>query len=225
MSSGNLGWPFWGALTVISGMVDAITYTALGQVFAGNMTGNLLIMGFAAGGVSQLSVVATLISLVSFVVGAALGGQLTARVGDVGRRLRIAFPAESALHVIAAVAAFQLPVKTAAGQYALIVILAVTMGARNTVVRRLKIADINTTVITGTLTNLAADSPFGTGASTRSGRRAGQIGALVVGAFAGTVCLLKLGLPWALTIMAIFSCLTTAGHIVFDAVRARSGPR
>ncbi|MEV0595593.1 YoaK family protein [Nonomuraea cavernae] len=223
MSSGTLGWPVWGALTVISGMVDAIAYTALAQVFAGNMTGNLLIMGFAAGGAAQLSVVATLISLVSFFVGAAMGGQLTARVTDVSRRLLIGFPAESALHAVAAVAAFYLPVKTVAGQYPLIVILAVTMGARNTVIRRLKITDINTTVITGTLTNLAADSLLGTGTRTRAGRRTGQIGALVIGAFVGTVCLLKLGLPWALTIMAIFSCLITAAHVL-AALRARSGP-
>ncbi|MEU8246793.1 YoaK family protein [Nonomuraea sp. NPDC048916] len=225
MSSGNLAWPFWGALTVISGMVDAISYVALGQVFTGNMTGNLLIMGFAAGGVAQLSVVATLISLASFFAGAALGGQLTARVGDVRRRLVIAFAAESVMHVIAAMAAFALPVTKPAGQYPLIVILAVTMGARNTVVRRLKIADINTTVVTGTLTNLAADSPFGTGAQTRAGRRTGQIGALVLGAFVGTLLLLHFGPPGALTAMAVFSCLITGSHIVFAVVRGRSGPR
>ncbi|WP_208722311.1 DUF1275 family protein [Amycolatopsis thermoflava] len=37
-----------GALTVLSGLIDAVSFPALGRVFTANMTGNLVFLGFAA---------------------------------------------------------------------------------------------------------------------------------------------------------------------------------
>ena len=37
-------------LTVVSGMVDAVSYLGLGHVFTANMTGNVVLLGFAAAG-------------------------------------------------------------------------------------------------------------------------------------------------------------------------------
>ncbi|GII86944.1 membrane protein [Sphaerisporangium siamense] len=214
----GFGWPVWGSLTAIAGMVDAVSFTALSQVFTSNMTGNLLMMGFAAGGVAQFSVVATLISLASFFAGAALGGRLTAATPDPRRRLVLGLVVETVLHVAAALAAFfVLSLATPSGRYPLIVILGLAMGMRNTVIRRLKVPDIVTTVVTGTLTNVAADSIIGTGTRVRMGRREGQIVALVVGAAVGTVILLRFGLPVALTAIAAVSVLVTLGYV------ARSG--
>ncbi len=39
-------------LTVISGLVDAVSYLGLGHVFTANMTGNVVLLGFAAAGAS-----------------------------------------------------------------------------------------------------------------------------------------------------------------------------
>ena len=36
--------------TVATGLIDAVSYLALGHVFTANMTGNVVFLGFAAGG-------------------------------------------------------------------------------------------------------------------------------------------------------------------------------
>jgi uncharacterized membrane protein YoaK (UPF0700 family) len=35
-------------LTLVSGLVDAVCYLGLGRVFTANMTGNVVVLGFAA---------------------------------------------------------------------------------------------------------------------------------------------------------------------------------
>ena len=37
-------------LTVVSGLVDAVSYLGLGHVFVANMTGNVVFLRFVAGG-------------------------------------------------------------------------------------------------------------------------------------------------------------------------------
>src|SRR3954471_19502379 len=70
------------ALTFTTGLVDAVSYLGLGRVFAANMTGNIVLLGFGIAGGSGLPVVAPLVSLGSFLVGAAGGGVLARRLGD-----------------------------------------------------------------------------------------------------------------------------------------------
>jgi uncharacterized membrane protein YoaK (UPF0700 family) len=43
------------AMTAVSGIVDAVSFIALGHVFTANMTGNIVFLGFAIGGVAGLS--------------------------------------------------------------------------------------------------------------------------------------------------------------------------
>ena len=48
-------------LTVVTGLVDAVSYLALGHVFVANMTGNVVFLGFAlAGAPAGLSALAAL---------------------------------------------------------------------------------------------------------------------------------------------------------------------
>lgn len=199
-------------LTVISGLVDAISYVGIGQVFMANMTGNLLILGFAAGDPSKFPLVATAIAVMGFFLGAGLAGQLVERVPNVRRRLILAMAMETSLFGITTVGSFLLPT-TQAGRYPLIVALGVAMGGRNTVVRRLKIPDISTTVVTGTLANLAADSVLGTGRHTRARRRAGEIVALVLGAWAGVLLLRNFGFNATLVVLTVLMALTTVLYI------------
>src|SRR5256885_16877178 len=63
-------------LTVVTGLVDAFSYLTLGHVFVANMTGNVVFFGFALAGVGGVSAVASLLGIVAFVAGAALGGRL-----------------------------------------------------------------------------------------------------------------------------------------------------
>jgi uncharacterized membrane protein YoaK (UPF0700 family) len=59
------------ALTVVTGLIDAVSYLGLGRVFTANMTGNLALLGFAAAGAPGLSVSRSGAALAAFLVGAA----------------------------------------------------------------------------------------------------------------------------------------------------------
>ncbi|MEV4746536.1 YoaK family protein [Streptosporangium amethystogenes subsp. fukuiense] len=196
-------------LTAISGLVDAISYVGIGQVFMANMTGNLLILGFAAGDPSKFPLVATAIAVLGFFLGAGLAGRLTDRVSNVRRRMVLAMTMETSLFAVTTVGSFLLPT-TQAGRYPLIVALGLAMGGRNTVVRRLKIPEISTTVVTGTLANLAADSVLGTGKRTRARRRAGEIVSLVLGACVGVLLLRHLGFNATLAALTLLMAVITA---------------
>ena len=51
------------ALTLVSGVVDAVSYLGLGRVFTANMTGNIVLLGFGIAGSQGLPVIAPLVSL------------------------------------------------------------------------------------------------------------------------------------------------------------------
>ena len=51
------------ALTVVSGFLDAVSFLGLGHVFIANMTGNVVLVGFAAAGAPGFSVAASLCAL------------------------------------------------------------------------------------------------------------------------------------------------------------------
>ena len=53
-------------LTVISGLVDAVSYLGLGHVFTANMTGTVVLLGFSRPACSGFSAAACLTSLGSF---------------------------------------------------------------------------------------------------------------------------------------------------------------
>ena len=69
-------------LTVISGLVDAVSYLGLGHVFTANMTGNVVLLGFAAAGASGFSAAACMTSLGSFLLGAAAAGRAARRLAS-----------------------------------------------------------------------------------------------------------------------------------------------
>ena len=69
-------------MTAVTGLVDAVSYLSLGRVFTANMTGNVVLLGFATARVPGLSVTRSLTALVSFLAGAVLGGRIMARAGS-----------------------------------------------------------------------------------------------------------------------------------------------
>src|ERR1700742_1236078 len=66
------------ALTLVTGVVDAVSFLGLGRVFTANMTGNVVLLGFAVAGAPGLSISRSLVSLAAFLAGAAIGGRLGA---------------------------------------------------------------------------------------------------------------------------------------------------
>ena len=85
----------------------------------------------------------------------------------------------------------------------MIVLTAVAMGLRNAVVRKLAVPDLTTTVLTLTVTGLAADSVLAGGVAPRSGRRMLSILAMGSGALVGTMLLRLFGM-WVALIVAAF---------------------
>ena len=77
-------------------------------------------------------------------------------------------------------------------RYALIALLAVGMGVQNATARRLAVAELTTTVLTLTLTGIAADSWLGGGSGARTARRVIAVAAMLLGAILGALLLLQL---------------------------------
>jgi uncharacterized membrane protein YoaK (UPF0700 family) len=189
-------------LTLLSGLVDAVCYLGLGRVFTANMTGNIVVLGFAAAGAPGFSVTASLTSLLVFLIGAVAGGRISRLVPTRSRRLAVAIGCEAGFVGAAAIVAFAAgSVGGGWARYAVIAILAFAMGIRNAVIRHLAIPDITTTVLTQTLTGLAADSPLAGGQGTRTGRRSASVVAMLAGAVLGAALFLHqgAGLPLAIS--------------------------
>ena len=66
-------------LTIVTGLVDAFSYLSLGHVFVANMTGNVVFLGFGLAGVGGISLVASLVAILAFALGAAAGGRWSQR--------------------------------------------------------------------------------------------------------------------------------------------------
>jgi uncharacterized membrane protein YoaK (UPF0700 family) len=185
-------------LSVVTGLVDAVTYLALGHVFAANMTGNIIVLGFALVGTGEISASASIVSLGSFLVGAGASARLAAALQRTRHRwLLTMLMAETALLVIAAVLSLQ----TRSLDLLVVALLAVAMGMRTVTVRRLGIADVSTTVITSTLAGLAADALMHGSSLRVGGVRLAVVLAMALGAAVGAV-LLADGAPLVLGIAA-----------------------
>src|SRR5437763_1354994 len=79
--------PLLVAMTLVTGLVDAFSYLVLGHVFVANMTGNVVFLAFALAGTSGFSILASLVALGAFVLGALCGGLLGSRLGPHRGRL------------------------------------------------------------------------------------------------------------------------------------------
>ncbi len=205
-AAGSIQHPLTRALLVLTfttGLVDAVSYLGLGRVFTANMTGNIVLLGFGIAGAGGLRVVAPLVSLGAFLVGAGAGGVLAQRVGHrhpahVARALAI----EASLIGTAAIfaAAVSIQPNTLSGDV-VIALLAFAMGIRNATVRRIGVPDLTTTVLTLTLTGLAADSRLTGGSGKGSVRRIAATLAMLTGALAGAL-LVKRSLVLPLAVAA-----------------------
>jgi uncharacterized membrane protein YoaK (UPF0700 family) len=222
-------------LTLVTGIVDAVSILALGRVFVANMTGNVVFAGFAITGAPGFSLAASLFALAGFLIGANLGGWMTARVGhDRALHLRAATVTEfallaTALIVAAAVggaAATHGTLHLATGTpafgtgitAALAAILAVAMGIQNSVARKLAVPDLTTTVLTMTLTGIGHDPRSGHRGHVALTRRLLAVATMLAGAVAGAELVLNVGalvpLAMATALLAVVAgaAAATARH-------------
>lgn len=192
-------------LTVLTGVVDAVSYLALGHVFVANMTGNIVFLGFALAGAPGLSAPASLAALGAFLLGALAGGRIARRSDKHrGRHLRTA-AAIAVLPLMLAVILAALigqPVSEGA-RYALIVPLGIAMGIQNSTARGLAVPDLTTTVLTLTLTGVAADSRLAGGVGGHPARRLMSVTAMFIGALIGALLVINVDLVLPLGLAAV----------------------
>lgn len=174
------------ALTLSTGAVDAVSYFSLDHVFTANMSGNMALLGI--GIATHLGDVAgNIYAFAGFVVGSILVGRFMRAHG--GPFLRTAVDALGfQLLLLVALTAIVAAVDVRdhdAWRYLVCFLLAAAMGVQTGVARHLSVKDVNTTVATMTLHDLAAASRLAGGDSLRWRRRAGVVLALLAGAAIG----------------------------------------
>ncbi|TYC91402.1 YoaK family protein [Novosphingobium sp. BW1] len=196
-------------LSATTGLVDAASVLGLGKVFTANMTGNIVFLGFAAAGTPGFKIAPSLLALVAFMLGAAYGGWIARRhIERPLRRWLLAVAAlEAALLCLAALLSLPISPSTAGITSDLMVVIALTgfaMGLRNATVRQLKVADLTTTVLTLTITGIAADRPV-PGKRSSLPRRIGAVLAILLGAVLGAALLLHVGLYAPLALAGVLA--------------------
>lgn len=209
-------------LTGLSGVIDAASYLGMGRLFLGKMTGNVETIGWSAAGIPGVVFMTAAAALAVFLLGAVAAGRLSRRLRQHRRRwVAVALAVEAVLLLVALITAvtIQADFRTA-GQFWLIEVLALAMGFRNGTTRKLAEPDMNTTLITGNLADLAADSALAGGHSRRQMRRLGVVVSMLVGAAIGGYLYAHDGLLAPLALAAAVSCALAAGYPLFLIARA-----
>jgi len=202
------------AMTVVTGLVDAVSFLSLGRVFTANMTGNVVILAFATARVPGLSIARSSTALLSFLLGALFGGRIMSRAGA-GSQVRFAaqaFLLEDAFLFAASLCAIGYKanlLEHSFQSFPLIALTAVAMGARNAAVRKLAIPDLTTTVLTLTITGIGADSSIANGNNPRLARRVEAVVAMFSGAALGAL-VINYSISAALWLATAISALCSA---------------
>ena len=202
-------------LSATTGMIDAVSVLGLGKVFTANMTGNIVFLGFAATGTQGFAIMPYLIALAAFVIGAIVAGRMGRDFAPRPLREWLLFAAaiEIGLLWLAALVAGFSGSGAHLGQGAVFTIIALTalaMGFRNATIRQLKVPDLTTTVLTLTITGVAADSRLAGGTNPNLRRRIAAILAMFAGAVIGAFMVTHVGLAPPLALAGFLGMAGTA---------------
>ncbi len=182
--------PLLVSMTLVTGLVDAFSYLVLGHVFVANMTGNVVFLGFALAGAPGFSITASLAAVASFAAGALLGGRLGSRYRGHRARLHCSAATVQAAFLAAAVILGNRPPAAAHQRTGYRGITSSgsrhpPAGVRGNAARTIAVPDLTTTVLTLTITGIAADSFLAGRAGSKAGRRLVPVAAMLVGALLG----------------------------------------
>jgi uncharacterized membrane protein YoaK (UPF0700 family) len=193
------------SMTLVTGLVDAFSYLVLGHVFVANMTGNVVFLGFALVGAPGFSIAASLAALASFAAGAVAGGRIAARHHQHRGRLHSTAAAVQAVLLAGSVVLAALAGTPVNGiyRYALIVLLGASMGIQNAAARKIAVPDLTTTVLTLTITGIAADGALAGGPGSKSGRRLVAVATMLAGALIGAALVLHAPIYYPLVIALV----------------------
>ena len=204
-------------LTAVTGVIDAVSLLTLGRVFVANITGTIVTLGLALAGTLGVVRETALAALVTFVLGAYAGGKLIARLGGHRGRLLVWTTVVELVFVVAAVPVvvpLTVAVEPTLSVRAVVAagLLAFGMGIQNATVRRLKVPDITTTVVTMAVTGIASDE-HGGGRDTVV-RRLVAVLMLLAGAALGALLVLRAGPAWALAAAALLIAVVLVVAVV-----------
>ena len=176
------------ALTVSTGAVDALSWLGLGKVFSAFMTGNLVFLGFLAGGAAGPPVPRVLAAVTAFAVGALLAARVVGPTQDDGeiwpRRVTLALAA-GLMAQVAFLGLWRSVGGLPSGDVSslLIALSALAMGIQTTAIFSLGVRGVFTTAATATLAIFMGDL---SGWSQSRGERL-RLSAVIIGLFAGAM--------------------------------------
>jgi uncharacterized membrane protein YoaK (UPF0700 family) len=213
-------------LTLTTGAVDVTSFLALGNVFSSVVTGDMVLLGAAAGtGRPELAVhsgVALAGYLAGVMGGAPLAGRRHHATGTWPPSVTVTLAVELVILV-----AFSVGWELAgthpsgAGQLALVAVLAAAMGLQAAAVRRL--GQMSTTYLTSTLTALVAGLVTGSKPDGMA-RSLGVLATLIIGAIAASI-LLEEARAWVpLVILVPLGLVIMASVAGFEWVRDHLTP-
>ena len=155
----------------------------------------------------------SLVAIGAFVLGALGGGFFRSRLSARLRRQLAVATGTQLLLLVAGVILSAIAGGAIQGglRYGLVAVLAVAMGIQNATARGLAVPDLTTTVLTMTITGIAADTHAAGGTGSRAGRRLISIAAMLGGALVGAVLIIRGQVTAALVIALILLAVVTAG--------------
>ncbi len=176
-------------LTVTTGVVDAACFLGLGSVFSSVITGNLVLLGIAAGTASASLAVHSGVALAGYSAGVAAGAPLAARRaptdGTWPPSVTVTLSAELVIMSVFGVGWELTGTHPGfAGQLLLVAALAACMGMQGAAVRQL--GQMSTTYLTSTLTGLVSSLATRTRHEALP-RSLGVLAAIITGAVIGSV--------------------------------------
>ena len=200
-------------LTAVTGVIDAVSLLTLGRVFVANITGTIVTLGLALAGTVGIVRETALAARVGPEHERRERGQLIERLGGHRGRLLVWTTVVELVFVGAAVPVIVPLTETVAPTFTVravvaAALLAFGMGLQNAIVRRLKVPDITTTVVTMAVTGLVADEHGGGRDSIV--RRLIAVLMLLAGAALGAFLVLRAGPAWALVVSAAMIAVVLA---------------
>lgn len=206
------------ALTVVSGLVDAFSYLQFYRVFLANITGNVIFLGFAVGGARGFVWWTSSLAIIAFILGAYGAGRLRFAQGThFARQILIASCIEIGLIGVATAIAAGWPGHSDPMIAVLIVPIGAAMGLQNATARSIAIPGLNTTVLTLSLSDMAAESTRAGGRGSHAGRRTVALLAMALGAAIGAVLVTR-----TRPVYCLVACLVVLIVVAVAAARRRS---
>jgi uncharacterized membrane protein YoaK (UPF0700 family) len=213
-------------LTLTTGAVDVTSFLALGNVFSSVVTGDMVLLGAAAGtGRPELAVhsgVALAGYLAGVMAGAPLAGRRQHASGTWPPSVTITLAVEFVI-LVAFTVGWDLAGThpSGGGQLALVAVLAAAMGLQAAAVRRL--GQMSTTYLTSTLTALVAGLVTGSKPDGMA-RSLGVLATLIIGAIVASI-LLEEARAWVpLVILVPLGLVVVASVAGFEWVRDHLTP-